>query len=138
VKKIYRAAFLALSITCLNIHAMVPSLKDLAVKAFADTITEGQLSHEDIPDDLTEYSMPDHLEKKIKQRLLCKHSNVLGKHLLTSSLIGHVDGITSVAFSPDGKYALTGSWDNTACLWDIELAGSSLKQLAQTIQEQQM
>jgi len=25
--------------------------------------------------------------------------------------------VTSVAFSPDGKYALTGSWDGTARVW---------------------
>lgn len=27
--------------------------------------------------------------------------------------------VSSVAFSPDGKYALSGSWDNTLALWDI-------------------
>jgi WD40 repeat protein len=70
--------------------------------------------------------------------LLLKHSNILGKHLLRLRLIGHTGEIKSVAFSPDGRYVLTGSDDNTACLWDIELAGSSLKQLAQTIQEEQI
>jgi WD40 repeat protein len=32
---------------------------------------------------------------------------------------GHSLGVTSVAFSPDGKYALTGSKDTTARLWDL-------------------
>jgi WD40 repeat protein len=30
----------------------------------------------------------------------------------------HQDGVTSVAFSPDGKTVITGSWDKTARLWD--------------------
>jgi WD40 repeat protein len=38
--------------------------------------------------------------------------------------MGHTKEIASVAFSPDGKYVLTGSWDHTAKLWD--LAGHEL------------
>jgi WD40 repeat protein len=33
---------------------------------------------------------------------------------------GHVGRINSVAFSPDGKYILTGSWDKTARLWEVK------------------
>ena len=33
--------------------------------------------------------------------------------------MGHTKEIASVAFSPDGKYILTGSWDQTAKLWDL-------------------
>jgi WD40 repeat protein len=33
--------------------------------------------------------------------------------------LGHSTAITSVALSPDGKYALSGSGDHTARLWDI-------------------
>ncbi|MCK4344286.1 MAG: PD40 domain-containing protein, partial [Bacteroidales bacterium] len=35
-------------------------------------------------------------------------------------IIPHESWITSVAFSPDGKTILTGSWDKTARLWDLE------------------
>ena len=33
--------------------------------------------------------------------------------------MGHTDGVTSVAFSPDGKYALSGSDDKTIKLWEV-------------------
>ena len=32
---------------------------------------------------------------------------------------GHTDNVYSVAFSPDGRYALSGSGDETMRLWDI-------------------
>lgn len=32
---------------------------------------------------------------------------------------GHTDGIESVAFSPDGRYALSGSGDHTLKLWEV-------------------
>ncbi|MGD0516125.1 MAG: WD40 repeat domain-containing serine/threonine-protein kinase, partial [Thermoguttaceae bacterium] len=32
---------------------------------------------------------------------------------------GHNAAVSSVAFSPDGKRVLTGSWDTTAILWDV-------------------
>jgi len=34
-------------------------------------------------------------------------------------LLGHIDRVSSVAFSPDGKRVVTGSADNTARVWDL-------------------
>ncbi|MBK8555971.1 MAG: hypothetical protein IPL65_09485 [Lewinellaceae bacterium] len=56
----------------------------------------------------------------------------------------HSSNINSVAFSPDGKRLATGSFDNTAKIWDLtprkrfeyrrlNLAGLSLTQLSNTV-----
>ncbi|MEO0405981.1 MAG: hypothetical protein AAF289_01395 [Cyanobacteria bacterium P01_A01_bin.135] len=40
---------------------------------------------------------------------------------------GHDNPIESVSFSPDGKTVVTGSWDRTATLWDLQ--GNELQTL---------
>lgn len=39
-------------------------------------------------------------------------------------LNGHVSGVTSVAFSPDGKTVVAGSGDKTARIWNADGSGS--------------
>ncbi|QRV86978.1 Vegetative incompatibility protein HET-E-1 [Ceratobasidium sp. AG-Ba] len=38
--------------------------------------------------------------------------------ILRSPLIGHTDWVWSVAYSPDGAYIASGSWDETIRMWD--------------------
>jgi WD40 repeat protein len=58
-------------------------------------------------------------------------------HLDLLTIKGHSDGIFSVAYSPDGKRIVTGSFDKTAKVWDVvtgreilTLKGNTLKVLS--------
>jgi WD40 repeat protein len=41
-------------------------------------------------------------------------------NVISGPFTGHTESINSVAFSPNGKYILSGSDDNTIRLWDAE------------------
>ena len=51
--------------------------------------------------------------------LLPGSSRAQTENLLIRTFTGHSDVVRSVAFSPDGEYALSGSWDKTLKLWDV-------------------
>jgi WD40 repeat protein len=48
--------------------------------------------------------------------------------------LGHQEGVTSVAFSPDRKYVLTGGGDGTARLWEAA-SGSEIRKFAEDADE---
>jgi len=51
--------------------------------------------------------------------LVCGNTCLVGQAPRLVVPVGHTAGITSIDFSPDGKFILTGSKDNTAILWDL-------------------
>lgn len=45
---------------------------------------------------------------------------ISGRYKLLRTLPGHSSGVSSVAFSRDGRRLLSGSWDGSLRLWDVE------------------
>jgi WD40 repeat protein len=63
--------------------------------------------------DTAEETLPDPIEEVSGEQ----GSSAI-KYLAT--LEGHTEGATAIDFSPDGRSALSGSWDKTLRLWDLE------------------
>jgi WD40 repeat protein len=47
-------------------------------------------------------------------------ATAMGVTIPVRGLEGHTDMVTSVTFSPDGKYIVSGSNDKTIRVWDME------------------
>ena len=65
------------------------------------------------------------LQVSDKRQLKPKQPKYIPKYRLERickrlKLRGHSGGVTSVCFSPDGRYIATGSYDNTAIIWDTD------------------
>ncbi|MBA3954497.1 WD40 repeat domain-containing protein [Candidatus Dependentiae bacterium] len=110
-----RPLFFAVSI-CAN-SLLSACLKDLAT----DKSLEALLSQTPQQQAATLNNLPIGMSDILKTSLIAKNKELFIQMLTLTpkKLIGHTEGVTSVAFSPDGKYALTGSADNTARLWNV-------------------
>ena len=53
---------------------------------------------------------------------------MLGRFRNTDPAQGHTGRVAAVAWSPDGKHILTGSWDNSGRIWDVA-TGKELQRL---------
>jgi WD40 repeat protein len=55
-------------------------------------------------------------------------SDLSSLRFLDKTLTGHSDMVTSVVYSPDGRYLASGSWDNTIKIWEVA-TGKELRTL---------
>jgi WD40 repeat protein len=97
-----------------------PSLRDLIINTLMKTVLNCSLgeSLSQVAPDKVPYDIIELLRQALIQRYRVLLLNITNS-CPSTVLIGNNDQVLSVAFSPDGKFALTGSWD-IACLWNIE------------------
>jgi len=55
-----------------------------------------------------------------KDRVLSWPNKPAGADPMLCTLTGHSSGVTSVAYSPDGKHIVSGSYDNDVKVWDTQ------------------
>ena len=72
--------------------------------------------------------LPKDVEELVAQLLIHAHPALFPP--VSRVLLGHTGLISSIALTPDDKWALTGSYDTTACLWDLSNPESSPRVLS--------
>ncbi|MBA3954848.1 WD40 repeat domain-containing protein [Candidatus Dependentiae bacterium] len=110
--------FIPLLLTLSNSYSSLSSLQDRAADKTIEALLS-QTSQEELSAVIS--SIPGEIQQRLKNKVLEKYKDALNKALATSfkKLKGHTHWVRSVAFSPCGKFALTGSRDATARLWDL-------------------
>jgi WD40 repeat protein len=93
------------------------SIRFVAFSADGEFILTGSKNSKERPN--PNASRQDEVPKEIKEGAgigkLWERSS--GKEV--QCFVGHEDNVTSAAFSSDGKFVLTGSWDKTVRIWEV-------------------
>ena len=117
-----RKQIILLTILATLSHSLsaVKSLKEQAAQAYFST-----RSLSAIKADLTNNKLNLELQQALVPLVIKKYKSQLNPQF-NKLLQGHTLDILSIALSPDNKYALTGSYDKTARLWDLT-TGETIK-----------
>ena len=112
--------YYALILTC----SLSNSLFGMQKVRYSETLVPGGRS------EITSYLhiLPKDVEELVAQLLIHAHPALFPP--VSRVLSGHTGLISSVALTPDGRWALTGSHDKTARLWDLSNPGSSPRVLS--------
>ena len=82
---------------------------------------------------LGEAALARNVENQVAERakpgLLLRWRTINESPALVRLLTGHQSHVNSVAVSPDGRYIVSGSWDRTVAVWDLD-SGSLIHQLS--------
>jgi WD40 repeat protein/GTPase SAR1 family protein len=87
--------------------------------AFEEILTACRLEATEVPP--AAKSAPKRKPTKRKPKLVKPAEQTEALAVLERKLTGHTDWVRSMAISPDGKWAASGSDDNTLKIWDLEI-----------------
>ncbi|MBA3954857.1 hypothetical protein H0X48_06065 [Candidatus Dependentiae bacterium] len=106
------------AVTLLFVHNSFGCLKDLCLDKSIDFLSSQ--TPEQVAGHLN--GMPELIQSQLKSALLKKCSDLYDNLIPYQSyeLKGHTDWVSSVAFSSDGKFVVTGSNDKTARIWSLD------------------
>ena len=117
---IKQSIFLATLVMLSPTLSVVKSLREQALYAY---FSSRSLSA--IKADLKHNKLTQEIQEALVPLIIKKYRHQLDRQF-NKILKGHTDHITSVVFSHDSNYALTGSLDQTARLWDLS-TGQTIK-----------
>ena len=112
--------FILLITIVTTITTQIVPLEKLAVKIYSAHLTT-------VSQDLHDGKLNPDIQEVIKKELINNHTDIFPLPALMT-LQGHTDRVKSIAWSPNEQYALTGSDDKTARLWDLN-TGKTIHEL---------
>ena len=119
---------LVLSITFFSVQVLygVKTLKEQAARAY---FTSRPLS--EIKEDLESNKLNQEVQELLVPLVITKYKRQLDLQF-HKILKGHVGFVTVIAINKNGRYALTGSFDNTVRLWDLSTGKTSATLIGHT------
>jgi WD40 repeat protein len=91
------------------------NLGNILDKMVANSLTQRYHNASEILEDLAKFSLT---KQPIIQAINIRENSNQNNWHWVNNLVSHTDTVRAVKFSHNGEYLATGSWDNTAIIWD--------------------